>query len=63
MKIEKVVRHLNLAGERRDGGALMSDTLMLHLAFSVFVLDVTLLLMWRGKGRERKGKGRKEVER
>jgi hypothetical protein len=39
----------------------MSDTLMLHLAFSMFVLDVTLLLMWRGKV-EREGKGREEVE-
>jgi hypothetical protein len=38
----------------------MSDTLMLHLAFSVFVLDVTLLLMWRGKvERERAKDGRK----
>jgi hypothetical protein len=48
----------------------MSDTLMLHLAFSVFVLDVTLLLMWRGKvERERekdvrkwKWKGNSEVK-
>jgi hypothetical protein len=40
MKIGKVVPHLRVGGERRDGGVLMSDSCLSILRMAFFALSV-----------------------